>query len=110
MQDSGSLAVFNVTARNQGHHYKGHSGAFVTVRAYCNISCLVAILLFYTIMHQTEPQWNSGGQGYFVTLAKDLISVVCQYFQRASPLKLLGQFHLNFIYSFLARGEKSLHI
>ena len=36
MQDSGSLAVFKVTARDQGH-YKGPSGAFVT---YCNISCL----------------------------------------------------------------------
>ena len=32
---TGSLAVFKVTARDQGH-YKGHSGAFVT---YCNISC-----------------------------------------------------------------------
>ena len=37
VQDSGSLAVFKVTARDQGH-YKGPSGAFVT---YCNISCLV---------------------------------------------------------------------
>ena len=37
MQDSGSLAVFKVTARDQGH-YKGPSGAFVT---YCNISCLI---------------------------------------------------------------------
>ena len=36
VQDSGSLAVFKVTARDQGH-YKGPSGAFVT---YCNISCL----------------------------------------------------------------------
>ena len=36
MQDSGSLAVFKVTARDQGQ-YKGHSGAFIT---YCNISCL----------------------------------------------------------------------
>ena len=34
-QGQGSLAVFKVTARNQGH-YKGPSGAFVT---YCNISC-----------------------------------------------------------------------
>ena len=34
MQDSGFLAVFKVTARDQGH-YKGPSGAFVT---YCNIS------------------------------------------------------------------------
>ena len=37
MQDSGSLAVFKVTARDQGH-YKGPSGAFVT---YCNISCFI---------------------------------------------------------------------
>ena len=37
VQDSGSLAVFKVTARNQGH-YKGPSGAIVT---YCNISCLL---------------------------------------------------------------------
>ena len=45
MQDSGSLAVFKVTARDQDH-YKGPSGAFVT---YCNISCLdaVMILVFY---------------------------------------------------------------
>ena len=35
MQDSGSLAVFTVTARDQGH-YKVPSGAFAT---YCNISC-----------------------------------------------------------------------
>ena len=35
MQDSGSSAMFKVTARDQGH-YKGPSGAFVT---YCNISC-----------------------------------------------------------------------
>ena len=35
VQDSGSLAVFKVTSRDQGH-YKRPSGAFVT---YCNISC-----------------------------------------------------------------------
>ena len=35
-QGQGSLAVFKVTARDQGR-YKGPSGAFVT---YCNISCL----------------------------------------------------------------------
>ena len=35
VQDSGSLAVFKVTARDQGH-YKGPSGAFVT---YSYISC-----------------------------------------------------------------------
>ena len=41
MQDSGSLAVFKVTARDQGH-YKGPSEAFVT---YCNISCFILIFL-----------------------------------------------------------------
>ena len=46
MQDSGSLAVFKVTARDQGH-YKGPSGAFVT---YCNISCLDAYL-FYPLIY-----------------------------------------------------------
>ena len=34
-QGQGSLAVFKVTAKDQGH-YKGPSGAIVT---YCNISC-----------------------------------------------------------------------
>ena len=39
-QDFGSLAVFKVTAWDQGQ-YKGPSGAFVT---YCNISCLIHVL------------------------------------------------------------------
>ena len=43
VQDSGSLVVFKVTARDQGH-YKGPWGAFVT---YCNISCLFVFLLFF---------------------------------------------------------------
>ena len=38
-QGQGSLAVFKVTARDQGHH-KGPLGAFVT---YCNISCFIKI-------------------------------------------------------------------
>ena len=42
VQDSGSLAVFKVTARDQGH-YKGPSGAFVT---YCNISCFFFCFFF----------------------------------------------------------------
>ena len=36
MQDSGSLAVFKVIARDQDH-YKGPSGTFVT---YSNLSCV----------------------------------------------------------------------
>ena len=39
VQDPGSLAVFKVTARDQGH-YKGPSGAFVT---YSNISFYLSI-------------------------------------------------------------------
>ena len=39
-QGQGSLAVFKVTARDQGH-YKGPLGAFVT---YCNISCFALLL------------------------------------------------------------------
>ena len=41
MQDFGPLAVFKVTARDQGH-YKGPSGAFVTYR---NICCVVFLQL-----------------------------------------------------------------
>ena len=43
VQDSGFLAVFKVTARDQGH-YKGPSGAFVT---YCNISCFNIIFKYH---------------------------------------------------------------
>ena len=39
VQDSGSMAVFKATARDQGQ-YKGLSGAFVT---YCNISCFLFV-------------------------------------------------------------------
>ena len=45
MQDSGSLAVFKVTARDQGH-YKGPLGAFFT---YCNISFCFFKYLFSNI-------------------------------------------------------------
>ena len=51
---------------------------------------LVAVVLLDTIMHQIQPLWNSRGQGHLVTLAKCHMSVVCQHFQRASPLKRLG--------------------
>ena len=34
------------------------------------------------------------------------MSVVCHHCKRAFSLKLLGQFHLNFICSFLAKKEK----
>ena len=40
-----------------------------------------------------------------MTLASGHMSVVCQQFQRASPLKLLGQFHLKLICSLIAKGE-----
>ena len=43
VQGQGSLAVFKVTARDQGH-YKGPSGAFVI---YCNISCFFCCFFFF---------------------------------------------------------------
>ena len=48
MQDSGSLAVFKVTVRDQGQ-YKGPSGAFVTN---CAISCLfsVCVCVFFFVV------------------------------------------------------------
>ena len=52
-----------------------------------------------------QPQSNSRGEGYLVSLAKGLMSVVCQHFQRATPLKLLDKFEFNFICSLLANRE-----
>ena len=51
MQDSCSLAVFKVTARDQDH-YKGPSGAFVT---YCNISCLIYTHVFI-VSHSSKSE------------------------------------------------------
>ena len=53
VQDSGSLAVFKVTARDQVH-YKGPSGAFVT---YCNISCFnknISVFVYKVLKHLTS--------------------------------------------------------
>ena len=47
-QGQGSLAVFKVTARDQGH-YKGPSGAFVT---YCNISCFFLLFKVLPVMEE----------------------------------------------------------
>ena len=49
-QGQGSLPVFKVTARDQGHD-KGASGAFVT---YCNISCFYAEIFSKTFLFCTE--------------------------------------------------------
>ena len=49
MQDSGFLAVFKVTARDQGH-YKGPSGAFIT---YCTF-----LVLFKTFFHSIGKKNN----------------------------------------------------
>ena len=45
-----------------------------------------------------------------MTLAKGHLSVVCQHFQRTFPLKLLGQFHLNFIPSLQGEAGKKVYI
>ena len=49
-QGQGSLAVFKVTARDQGH-YKGPSGAFVT---YCNISCFSYKTEFFPFLNNPK--------------------------------------------------------
>ena len=51
-QGQGSLAVFKVTARDQGH-YKGPSGAFIT---YCNISCF-SFFFFFLAHLSTKCSW-----------------------------------------------------
>ena len=69
---------------------------------------LVAIVLFDTIMHQNSTLWNSGGQGHLVTLWKlssTSYGSCLSHFQRTSSLKLLGQFHLNFICDLQAKGK-----
>ena len=60
---TGSLAMFKVTARDQGH-YKGPSGAFVT---YCNISCLVRECLFRLncmVLYHNKIQFDYKKEGY----------------------------------------------
>ena len=60
-QGQGSLAVFKVTTRDQGH-YKGPSGAFVT---YCNISCFFVFLFFFFFGGGRERERGGGGGGGF---------------------------------------------
>ena len=65
------------------------SGAFVV---HCNIS--------------SAPlrQGHGGAYGMLASIVR-LLSVIRQHLQRTSPLKLLGQFQLNFICSLQAGGE-----
>ena len=56
MQDSGSLAVFKVTARDQGHH-KGPPGAFVTYRINDEIG-------LFDIQIRTDYGWLVGCFGF----------------------------------------------
>ena len=52
------------------------------------------------------PSYSSRGQCHLVTLAKSHMSVVCQHLKKASSLKLLDLFELNFICSLLANGKR----
>ena len=45
-----------------------------------------------------------------MTLVKGHMSVVCQYFQRASPVKLQGQFHFKFHMQLSSKREKKVYI
>ena len=104
-QGQGFLAVFKVTARNQGY-YEGPSGAFVT---YCNISCFFQI---YTKMGNRRWQLGLlkiGSHGMIVTVSRQqlngfslnlfrtilLLSSVKTYFQR-SPSWLKNNKTLTF--------------
>ena len=51
-QGQGFLAVFKVTARDQGH-YKGALGAFVT---YCNISCFLMLSMQMISLKHVQAQ------------------------------------------------------
>ena len=57
----------------------------------------VAVVLRYTEMQSTSIPMNFRVQGHLVTLANGHLSVVCQYFQRTSSLKLPGLSQFNFI-------------
>ena len=62
----------------------------------------VAIVLSDMGMHSNSTR----SQGHLVTLSSGHSSVICLHFQRTFPLKLWGQFQLNFICSLLANGER----
>ena len=72
------------------------------------VHILVAVVLFDTTVHSNSTTMIfSVGQGHLVTLAKGHVYVVCGNFQRTSSLKLLSQFHLNFVRSLLAKEERN---
>ena len=75
MQDSGSLDVFKVTARDQGH-YKGPLGAFIT---YCNISCFLLFFFRLDVFKVTARDQGhyKGPLGAFVTYC----NISCFFFQ-----------------------------
>ena len=66
--------------------------------------------LSYNNASEFIPLWRSKDQGHFMTFGKGHISVVCQHIQRASPLKPLCLFPLNFILSLLSKEEKQDYI
>ena len=59
MQDSGSLAVFKVTARDQGH-YKGPSGAFLhTVTFLVFVLILVSVINIFVFKYNLHENISS---------------------------------------------------
>ena len=76
MQDSGSLAVLKVTARDQGH-YKGPSGAFVT---YCNISYFI-----YQLYQEAPFSFQSANT--------KMKFIGCHILIWNNPVTLIFQFH-----------------
>ena len=75
MQDSGSLAVFKVTTRDQGH-YEGPSEAFVT---YCNISCIYLKLFF--MWKFTLQKYGTPSDIYILLSITETYKIIFAYFR-----------------------------
>ena len=78
-----------------------------------NIEKVHFLLLLWSLIQKCmkiKHLRNSRVRGHLVTLAKCHMSVVCQHFQRASPLKLPVQFHLKFHMQPAGKGGKNVYI
>ena len=103
MQDSGSLAVFKVTARDQGH-YKGPSGAFVT---YC--IALSQILETVVTFHFSGGKVYSMNKGCHTCMIKHTMhvqSVHCStYLTWLDVCIYVPRSHFHFLKRMLGKGQ-----
>ena len=71
---------------------------------------LVAVVLFDTIMHSNSTTVKFWRSRSFDDLGKRSHVSCLSTFSSVSSLNLLGQFHLNFICSLHAKGERKVYI